>query len=88
MVGLIVLREESGTDQKQLGTEWILGLVAGESTLAPSRLAREGQAIGSAKSIGSIYARSYPQLVHRSDPELSTIALWTVTFVILFRPKS
>ncbi len=31
---------------------------------------------------------NYPQLIHRSDPELSTIALWTALFVILSRPET
>ena len=63
--------------------------VIGKSTLAPSHSARaQGNAIDIDESIGSVYARSYPQLVHRSDPELSTIALWTARFVVLFRPET
>ena len=76
MVGLIVLREESGTDQINWGQSGFWVLVGGKSTTRPSHFAWE-EAIGKAESIGAAYRGSYPQLIHRSDPELSTIALWT-----------
>lgn len=45
--------------------------VVPESTLRPSHFAWE-EAIGRAESIGAAYRASYPQLVHRSRPDLST----------------
>lgn len=77
MVGLIVLSEESGTDQKQLGTDQLWYPLE-----APSA------SFSSFFSARNSLDPSCPQLVHRSDPELSTIALWTAPFVILFRPET
>ena len=65
-----------------------IGQVIGESTLAPSLSAREGEAIDSLKLIGSAYRPSYPQVVHRFRPKLSTIGLWTAVFVVLLGPET
>lgn len=45
-------------------------------------------AIDSLESIGAAYQPSYPQLIHRFRPELSTIGLWTAVFVVLLEPET
>ena len=89
MVGRLLESNKRGQIKKNWGQSGFWVLVGGKSTLAPSHSARaQGNAINIDKSIGNVYARSYPQLVHRSNPELSTIALWTARFVVLFRPET
>jgi len=89
MVGRLLESNKRGQIKNNWGQSGFWVLVGGKSTLAPSHSARaQGNAIDSSMSIGGVYARSYPQLIHRSDPELSTIALWTARFVVLFRPET
>ena len=73
MAGLIVLSEELGTDQKQLGTEWILGAGGREKHPRPLSLgARAGKCYRHrqvdrqrlCKELSTAYPQIRPRVIH------------------------